>query len=308
MVPLAVAAAPAAGRDAAGSSMDAPPGEADGARADGHDFGSPARFGWPGVSQPVPRAPGQRGSRCLGSRPSYGVRYGVEFSLYASPDGQVLADSGGGWYVCGEIVLASEEGELLDSFVKDEARIRPLRRAAAGTRERTWASTADECVLEGEGDWPRSGPRSTDWCLMCIKKEGRALELHHERFRQLVMGDYTWWGVSEHKEISSDLSLMALYDQYDVVNSAAAEAWFRRLQTTEFSYMEKVKDGEAKTAGGLRLTPEEQAIFGGLACTIAALMVSPPLLDFARLEAERAASLAKNLRRARGERQAARKK
>ncbi len=76
----------------------------------------------------------------------------------------------------------------------------------------------------------------------------------------------------------------------------------------EFSNLEKTRDAESKGASGGRLTLEEQAILGGLTRTDAALMVAPSLLDHARAEAERSASLAKNLRKAREECAAAQKK
>ncbi len=85
----------------------------------------------------------------------------------------------------------------------------------------------------------------------------------------------------------------------DPANLACAESMFRRLQTIEFLYLEKIRDVESKGASGGRPTLEEQAIFGGLTGTDAALMIAPSLLDHARAEAERSASLAKNLRKAR---------
>ena len=112
----------------------------------------------------------------------------------------------------------------------------------------------------------------------------------------------------KHKEISGYLHHLCVYDQLDPANLACAESMFRRLQTIEFSYLEKIRDAEAKGAAGGRLTLEEQAIFGGLTRTDASLMVAPSLLDHARVEAERSASLAKNLRKAREERAAAPKK
>ena len=134
------------------------------------------------------------------------------------------------------------------------------------------------------------------------------MDLRHERFKSVAKLDSSSWGVAEHKELCSYLKLLALYDQIDVTNCAAAEAMFRRLQTIEFSYLEKVRDLDSKSVAGGRLTLEEQAIFGGLAKSDSALMVAPSLLDHARLEAERTASLAKNLRKAREEREAAKKK
>ena len=94
----------------------------------------------------------------------------------------------------------------------------------------------------------------------------------------------------------------AFYDQVDPTDLAAAEAMSRRLQTIEFSYLEKVRDLESKNADSFsRLAQEAQAIFRGMARVDSALMISPLLLDFARSEAERSASLAKNRHQARGE-------
>ena len=146
------------------------------------------------------------------------------------------------------------------------------------------------------------------WCLGFLKWEGRTLELHHERFKMVANLKSNSWGVVEHKEICMFLTYLATYDQVDPANVAAAEAMFRRLQTVEFSYIEKVKTLEANNASGSRLTAEEQAIFGGLAQSDSSLMIAPSLLDHARSEAERAASLAKNLRKAREEREAGKKK
>ncbi len=72
--------------------------------------------------------------------------------------------------------------------------------------------------------------------------------------------------------------------------------------------MEKIRDHEGKAPSGGRLTMEEQAVFAGMSRVDAALMIAPALLDHARVEAERQASLAKNLRKAREEHEAAEKK
>ena len=117
------------------------------------------------------------------------------------------------------------------------------------------------------------------------------------------------WGVQEHKELRGYLSQLCLYDQVDPTSLAAAEAMLRRRQTIEFSYLETVHDLESKNShSSSRLAQEEQAIFGGMARVDSALMISPPLLDFARSGAKRSASLAKNLRKARGEREACEQK
>ena len=85
------------------------------------------------------------------------------------------------------------------------------------------------------------------------------------------------------------------------------EVQFRRLQTIEFSYSEKARELKAKSVGG-RLSLEEQTTFGGVTRQFSTLMICPELLTHVKEETEREASLAKNLRKAREEREAARRK
>lgn len=84
------------------------------------------------------------------------------------------------------------------------------------------------------------------------------------------------------------------------------EIQFRRLQTIEFSYSEKAKELEAKAVGG-RLSLEEQTCFGGVTRQYSTLLICPELLDYVKAETEKEASLSKNLRKAREEREAARR-
>ena len=50
------------------------------------------------------------------------------------------------------------------------------------------------------------------------------------------------------------------YDQVDLTNSAVFEGAFRRLHTIKFSYQERAREQDSKTAGG-KLTAEEQHFF-----------------------------------------------
>lgn len=81
---------------------------------------------------------------------------------------------------------------------------------------------------------------------------------------------------------------------------------FRRLQTIEFSYAERARDAESRAVGG-KLSLEEQTSFGGMTRQFSTLMICPQLLEHVKSETEREASLAKNLRKAREEREATRK-
>lgn len=97
-----------------------------------------------------------------------------------------------------------------------------------------------------------------------------------------------------------------LVDQLDGSNLLSIEVQFRRLQTIEFSYAEKARDSESRGLGG-RLSLEEQVSFGGVTRQFSTLMICPALLDHVKAETEKEAVLAKSLRKAREERDAARK-
>ena len=95
-------------------------------------------------------------------------------------------------------------------------------------------------------------------------------------------------------------------DQLNGYNAMFCEVIFRRLQTIEFAYAERAREAEAKSIGG-RFSLEEQQTFGGLTRQASTLMVCPELMDYVKSEVERDASLAKNLRKAREERELSRK-
>eukprot|EP00971_Amphidinium_carterae_P031910 628780-Amphidinium_carterae.1 len=56
------------------------------------------------------------------------------------------------------------------------------------------------------------------------------------------------------------LRVMGEYDELNLANCAAAEVSFRRLQTIEFGYLDKVRESEGKQGSGSKLTYEEQSI------------------------------------------------
>lgn len=118
--------------------------------------------------------------------------------------------------------------------------------------------------------------------------------------------DASSWGIQEHFQLTMSLRQALLVDQLDAFNLLSVEIQFRRLQTIEYSYSEKARDMESKAVGG-RLSLEEQTTFGGITRQFATLMICPDLLDHVKSEVEKEASLAKNIRKAREEREAARK-
>lgn len=66
----------------------------------------------------------------------------------------------------------------------------------------------------------------------------------------------------EHKDISTYLSLMALRPVRSVELGGCGGQVQEASDHRVLLHMAKVKDAGAKAAGGSRITPEEQAIFG----------------------------------------------
>ena len=136
--------------------------------------------------------------------------------------------------------------------------------------------------------------------------ENLGFEGHHARLRTITKADASSWGIQERFQVSMALRQALLIDQLDAFNLLTIELQFRRLQTIEFSYAEKAREMESKAVGG-KLSLEEQTTYGGVTRQYSTLMVCPELLTHVKEETEKEASLAKNLRKAREEREAARK-
>lgn len=91
--------------------------------------------------------------------------------------------------------------------------------------------------------------------------------------------------------------------QVDGINGASSlgiEILFRRLQTIEYAHSEKAR--ESKVVGG-KLALEEQFVFGSVVRHAGTLMISPSLLSHVKEETEREVQLAKNIRKAKEERE-----
>ena len=212
----------------------------------------------------------------------------------------------GGESVFVECIAEEERGDFIKRRQMQDARVLPLVMNPLGQPERSLRDAASGCK-EVVVKWSIAGPRTSKWCLNYLAIENLGFEGHHERVRQICKADAGSWGIQEHFQVSMALRQAILVDQLDAYNLLSIEVQFRRLQTIEFSYSEKAKEAEAKAVGG-RLSLEEQTCFGGVTRQYSTLMICPDLLDHVKAETEKEASLAKNLRKAREERDAARKK
>ncbi|CAK0838131.1 unnamed protein product [Prorocentrum cordatum] len=257
----------------------------------------------PGVLQGVApqAAAADAGTRWRAAQSLGDVRYGDEVPGHVATaaavrgrDLHILAD---GTALFVEEVPAAELEVFMGRAVAADARVMPVMRTGA-RREVTRTS--------GATGWLVTGPRTTFWCIEFINNEGMGIDGHHDRFRAVAKLEPTQWGVQEHFQRTQYIRLLLLSDQCDGTNLQACEAIFRRMQTIEYSYLEKVREREGANQSG-KLSIEEQTHFAGSTRISSSLMVCPDLLEFVRKVVEREAALAKNLRKAREEKEALKK-
>jgi hypothetical protein len=123
------------------------------------------------------------------------------------------------------------------------------------------------------------------------------------------------WGVQEHDNLSKIIDRLGRYDGLDLANIAGAELIFRRLQLIEYFYSEKGPGGGKGSGKGEKKDKKsddgnykaEAAVFAGSHREFGDTMVAPELLDYVSKEIEKDASVMKQVRKAREERQAAAK-
>lgn len=187
-----------------------------------------------------------------------------------------------------------------------DGRILPRKMNSLGTPE---VPLGDAVAASRDYDlgWKLSGPKTALWCLNYLAVEGLGLEGHHERFRQVCKLDSGSWGVQEHFQHSMVLRQLLQVDCINGGSSLGIELLFRRLQTIEYAHSEKAREAEAKLAGG-KLALEEQFVFGSVVRHAGTLMISPSLLSHVKEETEREVQLAKNIRKAKEERELATRK
>lgn len=243
-------------------------------------------------------------AECLG-----GYCYGQEVAAVTQPlvkGSKHVQDLPGGLRIFAECVAGEDYFAFRQRPSLNDHRILPIQLNPMGTPERSLQDVAQLCK-ESKVKWSLTGPRIARWCVAYLAVENLGFEGHHERLRTVTKADASSWGIQEHFQVSMAVRQALLVDQLDAFNLLSIEVQFRRLQTIEFSYSEKARELEAKSVGG-RLSLEEQTTFGGVTRQFSTLMICPELLTHVKEETEREASLAKNLRKAREEREAARRK
>ena len=182
-----------------------------------------------------------------------------------------------------------------------DARVISVKSGPRG-RHRTFQDYIDAINQEDFPDFPVTGPRTAGWCLEFLRKRHNPSD-HHLTFRTTARLQSDQWGVQEHEHLMKLVEFGATYDQVDLSNLAMGEAIFRRAQTIEWAYHDKLRDMES-AAPKERLSPEELSAFSGLDRTGDHLMVAPSLLDHVKGVVEKDAAIMKNIRKAKEEREA----
>lgn len=238
-----------------------------------------------------------------------GVRYGqvidgvLAQAVIGAKTVHTMADGRSLFCMCVTDVSADDFNNRIAAC---DGRINRRKLNALGTPE-VPLSDAVSASKQFDMGWKMTGPRTAQWCLNYLVVEGLGLEAHHERFRQLCRLDSAAWGVQEHFQLSMMLRQLLQVDSFNGCNSLGIELMFRRLQTIEYAHAEKARENESRLSGG-KLALEEQYVFGSVVRHAGTLMIAPSLLSYVKEETEKEVLLAKNLRKAKEERELAAKK
>ena len=216
-----------------------------------------------------------------------------------------------------ECAISDLQGDDLEKFRGAEAfgdaRLLGLD-VVAGVRDKLqWRDVAAKVSEVSFNDWPIPGPRTAKWCVDFINRRGGGAIDHH-RFWMNSNGLYPdMWGVQEHEAALKILDLAGTYDGLDIPNSAGLEHLMRRAQLIEFTYSDRGpapptgnksgKGGKKGSSGGF----DEANIFMGQHRSHGDVMICPELIDYVSKETEREASVMKQVRKAREERELAAK-
>ena len=174
-----------------------------------------------------------------------------------------------------------------------------------GKRAREWRDLVHDADESEFADWPLTGPRTTTWCLAFLMKQPGGAADHHHIWRRTAGLAALDFGVAEHEQLMEMVKHAGAYDQLNLANSAAFEVVFRRLQTIEYTHLERLRDkpkGGGKGIAGL-LSSEELEAFAGTTKGSGA-MVSPALLEYVQKDVQKKSDLMKSLLKAKEYREA----
>ena len=169
-----------------------------------------------------------------------------------------------------------------------------------GKRHRSFADAVALLLPLQWGDWPVPGPRTVLWVSQFMLENGGSALGHHVQWRSLIRLNLDDIVVSTHLEFSKIYETALCYDQLDVSNLGALELVARQLQLCEERHRDKI-------LGTNDSHRDELYYFTGMATT-RGLKVAPELSSWISEQISRGNAIAKERRKAREERSAARPK
>ena len=182
-----------------------------------------------------------------------------------------------------------------------DARVLSILRDPSGNRWRDFRATINDLV-ESEWDaWPVRGPRTLLWVCRfiaahCFNPMGR-----HTQWLQLTGLKQDDPAASDHEQGLRMIELAACYDQSQAAELAAMEVAARRVQLAELKHRDKLA-GALSTGNSV---DEDSFLYMGTGRTRGLIMVCPALEEFVAQELAKEAATAKERRKLREERAAA---
>ena len=181
----------------------------------------------------------------------------------------------------------------------DDARTLPISRDEDGNRFKEFRQGMTECKQIEFADWPIGGPRTVKHVLMEMVNHGGSALGHHQAWRTACKFQPSDAPAVEHEAWSKVLQTLLTYDQLDVSNLAGAELVVRSIQRIEEKHKYKLQASDETGEGAL--------FMGAMGGARAGSVVSPKLTEWVGSELQKEAAVAKERRKAREERNLARK-
>ena len=184
-----------------------------------------------------------------------------------------------------------------------DARTLPVTYDTMGNRRREFRDAVLACREDQWAGWPVRGPRTALWVLRYIVDHGGTPTGMHSRWRSEARLQEHEPGVQEHERSCRALEELLCFDQCNGANLAAVELLVRTIQVQQERYRDRSAGGPA--SGG----PDsvDTHLFMGSELTRGGVCVCPLLQEWASAQLAKEQALLKERRKAREERELAKK-
>ena len=179
-----------------------------------------------------------------------------------------------------------------------------VERLADGLRHRAFREAVGQLQQSSWESWPVAGPRATLWCARFIADHDGSPKARHVRWRQATGLTSADPGVADHELAMRVLETSVCYDQLQAAELACVEVVMRKAQLCELKHKDKVLSHESRA--GSSAIDDDEFLYLGTGRTRGMLMIAPSLEEFVAGELHKEASTAKERRKMREERAAAR--